>query len=450
MRIVDRIPTSFSGIKLPSGNYCLAKSKELAAKEFIFEDSEINPEAITRSIINHSGAGLIPKDRRALPYLVLDSRFRDFNPEFCETVLKEYSSARGFWTRLFRAWLYHYDLESKTGQIVRRALAKNKSLLNDASLGIDAAFNVLDNRPNRSKVAAKILDNTISSQSLHDVNFSSDGISGGRFSIALMSDIAKYCMDRPLGEDQLARLIDLICPQGIIHESIRAIALVSFIYGMREQSKESKYYLKAKEIIDNSFQDPRIGESTWPTISEYLGGQTTRQVCIDTVKQWHIFQSIRLFFKIIEEVVEDGNDHQFPQRRDFWIDYFNKGLVTDAWIILGKSGLEEATRYKTAGDSDFINLRWAELKGGKKDQCVLLMKIGDISVMEWSHTGACRVWKKGDSNAPTFSRPRYDKTEIMGDVLDNELDRIIHWPPDKWPTKIRRRINAYSGLRRFL
>ena len=34
MRIVDRIPTSFSGIKVPSGNYCLAKSKELAAKEF--------------------------------------------------------------------------------------------------------------------------------------------------------------------------------------------------------------------------------------------------------------------------------------------------------------------------------------------------------------------------------------------------------------------------------
>ena len=450
MRIVDRIPTSFSGIKLPSGNYCLAKSKELAAKEFIFEDSEIDPEAITRSIINHSGAGLIPKDRRALPYLVLDSRFRDFNPEFCETVLKEYSSARGFWTRLFRAWLYHYDLESKTGQIVRRALAKNKSLLNDASLGIDAAFNVLDNRPNRSKVAAKILDNTISSQSLHDVNFSSDGISGGRFSIALMSDIAKYCMDRPLGEDQLARLIDLICPQGIIHESIRAVALVSFIYGMREKSKESQCYLKAKEIIDNSFQDPRIGESTWPTISEYLGGQTTRQVCIDTVKQWHIFQSIRLFFKIIEEVVEDGNDHQFPQRRDFWIDYFNRGLVSDAWVVLAKKGAEEAIRYQKQGDHDFAKLIWASLTGAKPDQCVLLMKIGNITVVEWSHSGACRVWKKGDSNAPNFSSRSYTGSDLRAQVLDEERDRIRHDPAGNWRASITKRINDYSGLRRFL
>ena len=450
MKLAERTPTSFGRIKLPAGGHCLERAKELAAEECAFPNAEINPEAIARYVISHSGAGLIPKYRRALPYFVLDSRFADFNPEFCDTVLRDYSSARGFWTKLFHAWLYHYELESKTGQIVRSALTKNKSLLNDASLGIDATFNVLDNTPNRSKVVAKILDNTISSQSLHGINFNPDGISGGRFSTALISDIAKYCMDNSLRENQLARLTDLICPQGIIHESIRAPALVSFIYGIRDHSKESKYYLRAKELIDNNFEDPRIGESTWPTISEYLGGDTTRQVCIETVKKWHIFQSIRLFFKIIEEVVEDGNDHQFPQRRDFWIDYFNRGLVSDAWVVLAKKGAEEAARYRKQGDHDFAKLSWASLTGAKPDQCVLLMKIGNITVVEWSHSGACRVWKKDDNNAPKFSSKHYTGSELRATVFDEKKDRIRHDPAGNWKTSITKRINHYSGKRRWV
>ena len=141
-------------------------------------------------------------------------------------------------------------------------------------------------------------------------------------------------MNKPLKDAQLKILIEILCPQGSIHASVREFALVSVIYGCREASRESAGYLKAKDLIDNNYHDPRVYAPNWPKISDYLGGDKTRDHCINVVKQWHIFQAITLFFKLIEEVVEGGeHDHQFPQRREFWLDYFNKGLVADAWVI---------------------------------------------------------------------------------------------------------------------
>jgi hypothetical protein len=78
------------------------------------------------------------------------------------------------------------------------------------------------------------------------------------------------------------------------------------------------------------------------------------------------------------------------------------------------------------------------------------MKIGNITVVEWSHSGACRVWKKGDSNAPNFSSRSYTGSDLRAQVLDEERDRIRHDPAGNWKASITKRINDYSGLRRFL
>jgi hypothetical protein len=450
MRIKDRTPTSFSGVKLAKTGYCQKSSQDLIDEYLRMDDTELNPERIASCIINNSGIGLLPRERRKLGYYVLHSDFDEFNPKFCEIVLKKFSGAHGFWTQLFHAWLFYYDVESKAGLMVREVLARKKRFLNDASLEINLTFDVLSKREHRNDIVEKILNRNISRQSLDSIKFSTDGISGGKFANALVSDIAKFCMTKSLTADQIMVVLELISHQGIVHESIREFALVSLIYGIKSHNKESQHYIKSKEVIDKNFQDPRIHENTWPMISEGLGGKSTRDFCIDTVKQWHIFQSIQLFFKIIEKVVDEEYQHQFPQRRDFWIDYFNKGMVSDAWVILGNDGLKEARRYKMSGDPDFASLEWAQLNGASSSQCILLMRIGEVSIMEWSHSGACRVWKQGDSNAPSFSKRRYEKGELMRKVSIPDLDRIVHDKPGRWKDKIRTRVNAYSGLRRFL
>jgi hypothetical protein len=47
------------------------------------------------------------------------------------------------------------------------------------------------------------------------------------------------------------------------------------------------------------------------------------------------------------------------------------------------------------------------------------MRIGDLTVVEWSHNGKWNVWKRGDRNAPTLfrqndrGRPDYRPQELM-------------------------------------
>ena len=451
MSISRRAAVSFHRVKLPSSNFCREKSRELMAKEREIGEAEINPASISRLVINADGAGLTPSERKSLPWFVLHPRFKELNPEFGEVVLRKFSSKHSFWPKIFRSWIYYYDTSSKIGQRVRKGLSANKSSLGDRLLGIDSIFNVLSSKPNFHEIAERILDEKISREELHEINFSMDGVSGGAFSNALLLGFAKYCINKPLTDSQLKVLIEILCPQGSVHESVREFALVSLIYGSRELSRESAGYLKAKDLIDNNYHDPRVNVRNWPKISDHLGGDKTRDHCINTVKQWHIFQSITLFFKLIEEVVEGSeHDHQFPQRREFWIDYFNKGLVTDAWVILGTKGNAEAIRYQQSGDSDFAKLIWGKLSAAKNDQCVLLMQIGNAKVVEWSHSGACRVWRDTDPNAPPMSVKRYDGGDLRAAIADEKRDRIVHDKSGRWRARIIQRVNAYSGLRRFV
>lgn len=451
MKLLQRSPVSFQSVKLPSTNRCQVKSQELQAAERSVGNTEINPAEIAEIVLKSSGEGLTHRERRALPYFILDPRFNDYNPGFGRTILRDYSDGRAFWAILFNAWLFHYDMTSGLGKDVRKALIANLSRLSKKSHEVNTTFNLLAAKPNLHEVASLILSGDISRDAMREINFSAEGISGGQFSLALLSGFAKHCMSKGLNDTELDKLIEILCPHGSIHESIRAVALVSFIFSLKNRSRDSDVFVRIKQLIDDNFSDPRVDVHRWPAISEYLGGEKTRNHCINVVKQWHIFQSISLFFKLIEEVVEsEEHEHQFPQRRKFWIDYFDKGKVSDAWVILGARGAQEAIRYQQSGDPDFASLRWARLTGSRGDQCVLLMQIGDAKVVEWSHSGACRVWAASDRNAPVMSRPRYDGSDLRAAVADDSRDRIRHDPAGRWKTRIEQRINSYSGFRRFV
>jgi len=446
MKISEVQLTSISQIKTPLFSHCVALGQKLAyGGEHVIEE-ELDPSFIATSVLK--GNSLPRRYQRALPWLVMDSRFEDYNPKFYEVVLERFSSEANFWSKLFNAYVFYYNLDSELGESVRKILVSNKAYLNSRCDKLNNTFDILGDHPNRAKIALRILNKEIPKSLLQEVHFHPDGVSGGNFSSILFSAIAETCKNESLTDPQLESLIDLLCPQDVIHVSLRSIALVALIYGIEKKDKDSKIYILAKKIIQDNYQDPRIHLHTWPMVSEALGGEETRIKCINTVKNWHIFQSIILFFKIIEQVVKDGKNHQFPQRRDFWIKYFDDDLVTDASVVLGSEGVREAQRYKRSGDPEFATLEWSQLSGAASDQCVLLMKIGEMTILEWSHSGACRVWGKEDRRAPKFSKQQYKADELRAAVADNDKDRITHHANGQWKMDITNRINSYSGNRR--
>src|ERR1019366_5830248 len=49
---------------------------------------------------------------------------------------------------------------------------------------------------------------------------------------------------------------------------------------------------------------------------------------------------------------------------------------------------------------------------------VLLMRVGPVTVYDWSHNGALRAWPSDWRNAPGLYRSEYERSELPGKCLD--------------------------------
>ena len=134
------------------------------------------------------------------------------------------------------------------------------------------------------------------------------------------------------------------------------------------------------------------------------------------------------------------HNHQFPLRREFWLRYFDQGAVSDAWVILGPKAREEIDRVVSRGNDEYQALRWALLSGGQRDQSALLMKVGNTTVMEFSHNGSVRIWADNQgSRPPRLHRSDYKTDDLRVDCPANQV--IRHDPAGRWRIKVQRNLD---------
>ena len=202
-------------------------------------------------------------------------------------------------------------------------------------------------------------------------------------------------------------------------------------------------------ILEQSFGDPVSESQGWPSVLDELGGVLVRAECLEVARKGNVFRSIHLFFKIIGRVVESEHRHHFPKRRDFWMNYFDRGDVTEARVILGSKARDEIERLKRRQGSEYADLDYALLKGGPADQCALLLKLGRTTVMEFSHSGRARMWGAVDgsespsSSIPKFRRAFYQAKELRAPCPDDQMFR--HDPRGQWRVHARGCIARLAG-----
>jgi hypothetical protein len=227
------------------------------------------------------------------------------------------------------------------------------------------------------------------------------------------------------------------------------VAMVGLILGARNRAANDSLIKEISNLIGKNFDHPVTDKEQWPFVSDDLGGSKTRDLCLDTVRKWQAFRSITLFFKIIEKVVQTEHRHHFPARRDFWLNYFNKGEVTDASVVLGSRAQLQLTKLVSEGGEDFKQLKWAKLARGAADQCALLMKLGKTTVMEFSHSGKVRIWGEQDgstnvkSNVPVLHEPQYEASQLRSDCPAEQM--FTHDPNGRWRISVERCIKKHSG-----
>lgn len=177
------------------------------------------------------------------------------------------------------------------------------------------------------------------------------------------------------------------------------------------------------------FGDPRLrsGKSKWARAPNNVTHVLMRRL---------VKQTLDDFIRLIEQTALDTH---WRYREAFWMAFFRRGMIEDAWFILGAQATSLLKRISKQGESTTGTLR-----GAGRDQPVLLLKMRGVIVAEWSHNGTCRIWRSDKSSAPVLYRNVYHRSDLtpgsdfsqrhVGNDAGRWQDKAARWMGE--PTRV--------------
>jgi hypothetical protein len=191
------------------------------------------------------------------------------------------------------------------------------------------------------------------------------------------------------------------------------------------------------------YKDPRV--HPWPSLVGTQARERQEQY-ISIFRRWLATAYLDLFFDIISATAED---HMFRERRQFWKKYIEAGVVDDFTLVLGPDADIEARRIQRSS-AETRHMSWSSLGGALRSQSVLIMRLDDLVIAEWSHSGKIRFWKRSDSYCPRFDVSSYQGETLRAgsmivDTSAGRRDGIIH-TPGSWQPWAAMAIQRNTGL----
>ena len=156
---------------------------------------------------------------------------------------------------------------------------------------------------------------------------------------------------------------------------------------------EEIYKGPIRDFLLRHFKDPRVDNRLWH-------GAATAALAV--MERWLVAAQLQDFFSILRDTAEPA----WQERQRFWSRYLSLGVIRKAWVILGKEA-RVAAKQTTLPRNSF-----ADLTGAMANQSVLLMQIDSLIIIEWSHSGACRLCDENDESVPDFYLDGYSGPEL--------------------------------------
>lgn len=182
------------------------------------------------------------------------------------------------------------------------------------------------------------------------------------------------------------------------------------------QSSEPDREHKAR-LMDRAMAhagDPRINRPRWRPVEESAGE------AFAVILRWLTQASVRQFFDIVSETMTDRPD-MWAERRKFWTRYLDADMISAAWVAFGADGAARADRAASRTNDKSLSMfgRLSSGSGRSSQHAALIMRIGDLTIAEWSHNGKFNIWTRADKGHPTLFKhntrrwPDYDPAELM-------------------------------------
>jgi hypothetical protein len=158
-----------------------------------------------------------------------------------------------------------------------------------------------------------------------------------------------------------------------------------------------------KTFLVRTIGDPRLYPQRW-------AGATDAAIAL--MRSWLAADSLEAFLTLISQ---NNNDQQWRYRQAFWRACMRRIPKVEVWVVLGAALADRAESMRD------LNGSFGRLES-PPDQAVLLMRLGDLVMSEWSNVGAVRAWAVGDKDCPRL----YGKHYVGGALRERGLNFPDH------------------------
>lgn len=203
-----------------------------------------------------------------------------------------------------------------------------------------------------------------------------------------------------------------------------------------------------RDLLVNTFVSREsYGDPRWPGRPGYQW-KDVAEPAVSVIKRWLAGKSLETFMKILELTA----DETWQYREKFWMGYYRRGYIDDVWLVLGSQARHEMGKLHLG--QGFERGLLVNDSGGERS--VLLLQIGKLTFVEWSHSGALRAYLTDDPKAPRLYRNQYEAEELSDhrslwmhdEQADNKNPHLYHHGSrdGTWQDKARDFIRREVGI----
>lgn len=151
--------------------------------------------------------------------------------------------------------------------------------------------------------------------------------------------------------------------------------------------------------------DPRVKPGGWRTVREQA------PAAYAVMMRWLTAASVFQFFDIIDRSLarDPAARTMWAYRRRFWTAYLHgeEGApqIEEAWVAFGEDGARLARQVARENKETALAFGTQEDKGAM--HAALIVRIGDLLIVDWSHNAKCNFWRRGERGQPELYRSRY-------------------------------------------
>lgn len=169
--------------------------------------------------------------------------------------------------------------------------------------------------------------------------------------------------------------------------------------------------------------DPRTKPGAWRSVRE----QAPQAYAV--LMRWLTRASVFLFFDIVDRSLarDPAGRTMWAYRRRFWTAYLlgeeGAPIIEQAWVAFGNEGARLA-RQAARENTEAGLAAFGRQEDKSETHAALIMRVGDWTIVDWSHSAKCNFWHKGSTGAPQLYQPRYP-----AGTLYNAPNSASHYSP---------------------